>query len=420
MHDGSKKNGLKTVLSGNVLMLGVVSFFTDISSEMIYPLLPVFFTGLVSVSSAAIYIGLMEGVAESVSSLLKIWSGRLSDATGKRKPVVLFGYGVSTVARPLMALAMAGWHVIAFRFLDRVGKGIRTSARDALISDSADIRVRGLAFSFHRAMDHAGAVIGPVLATGILYAFLGHGLWSREDALASPEEIRALRWLFGIALIPGLAAMAALLGKVKEIPQKNNSPAVGTLTDCPSLRLPKRFYLYLASVTVFTLGNSSDLFLIFFARTRFHLGMGHVIGLWVLLHISKIVFSVPGGMLSDRWGRRPAIVTGWGVYILVYAGMAFLSELWCLWGLLALYGLYYGLTEGAERALVADYVPCEYRGRAYGLYHGAVGLAALPASLLFGVFWAELGPRIAFMTGAGLAAVATGMMVVFLSGKQKI
>jgi len=176
MDDGSKKKCLKTVLTGNVLMLGVVSFFTDISSEMIYPLLPVFFTGLVSVSSAAIYIGLMEGIAESVSSLLKIWSGRVSDATGKRKPVVLFGYGVSTVARPLMAVAMAGWHVIAFRFLDRVGKGIRTSARDALISDSADIRVRGLAFSFHRAMDHAGAVIGPVLATGILYAFLGHGL----------------------------------------------------------------------------------------------------------------------------------------------------------------------------------------------------------------------------------------------------
>lgn len=402
-------------ISGNVIMMGLVSFFTDVSSEMIYPLLPVFLTGLVSVPAAAVYIGLMDGLSESVSSLLKIYSGRLSDSTGKRKPIAVLGYGISTIARPLMALAGAGWHVIALRFMDRVGKGIRTSARDALICDSADCRVRGLAFSFHRAMDHAGAVAGPLGACVFLYALLGQGQWHSVSSAASPREMMSLRWLFGIALIPGIAAMAVLLGKVREIYQREavTGPDPSACADTKHFPLPKQFYLYLGAVTVFTLGNSSDLFLVFFARTRFHLGFGAVIGLWITLHIFKIVFSLPGGMLSDRYGRRSTIALGWMVYIAVYLGMAVVSSRWCFWGLIGLYGMYYGLTEGAERALVADTVSRMHRGRAYGLYHGAVGLAALPASLLFGVFWAILGPRVAFLTGAGLAAAAVAMLLMF-------
>jgi len=406
--------GRWSALRGNVLMLGFVSFFTDLSSEMIYPLLPVFFTGLVPLGAAAVYVGLMEGLAESTASLLKMVSGRLSDAMGKRKAFVLIGYGLSTVARPMMALAGAGWQVISLRFLDRVGKGTRTAPRDALIGDSADLESRGLAFSFHRAMDHAGAVVGPLAAVGVLYCFLGYGLWHSAEARATAQEMRALRWLFAMALIPGIAAMITLAWKVREI-----TPALGRADrheeTAPPLRLPRRFYGFVGIVTLFALGNSSDLFIIFYGKTRFHFGLVQIVGLWVALHLSKIAFSLPGGMLSDRLGRRPLLVTGWLIYALVYLGMAFVGQEWLFLALVPAYGIYYGFTEGVEKALVADFVPSERRGAAYGIYHGAVGLAALPASLLFGVFWAALGPRIAFGVGAGLAGLAAILLTVLLS-----
>ena len=410
------------VVRGNVLMLGLVSFFTDASSEMIYPLLPIYFTGLVPAGTVAIYVGLMDGIAESVSSLLKIYSGRLSDALGKRKSLAVAGYGISSISRPLMALAAVGWHVVFLRFCDRVGKGIRTSPRDALLSDSADPKARGLAFSFHRAMDHAGAVAGPLIAGVILYAMLGSTFWAGEKTTAGAEEMTALRWLFGLALIPGVAAMIALVGRVKEIaptghavsndPVKNSSP----LSSTP---LPRRFYLYLGTVTLFTLGNSSDLFLVFYAREKFDLGLLFVLGLWVTLHLAKIIFSLPGGHFSDRYGRFRAIGIGWGFYVAVYFGMAQVTEQWMIWALLIVYGAYYGMTEGAEKALVADYVPSAQRGRAFGLYHGVVGLAALPASLMFGVFWVELGPERAFTIGAALAFAAMALLVFLGSDQRK-
>jgi len=411
----------KRALKGNVLQLGIVSFFTDLSSEMIYPLLPVFFTGLVPPALAAIYIGLMDGIAESTSSLLKIYSGRLSDTLGKRKPLALLGYTISGLARPLMAVAYAGWHVIGLRFLDRVGKGFRTSPRDALISDSIDCDVRGLAFSFHRLMDHTGAVLGPVLATIFLYAVLGQAmLWQQGDGTANPEEMQAMRWLFMIALIPGILATLTIWFFVHDTPTANIT--------CPpdseeprktrvASKLPSKFYLYLTSVVLFTLGNSTDLFLIYFAQTKFGLGLGWVIVLWVSLHISKIIFSLPGGRFSDKVGRRSAIMIGWLIYILVYVTMPFVTGFWSMYAVLFIYGAYYGMTEGAERALVADFVPSEVRGNAYGLFHGAVGIAALPASLLFGVFWAALGPLTAFLIAASLAFAALVLLIISLPGK---
>ncbi len=410
----------RNVVRGNVLMLGLVSFFTDASSEMIYPLLPVYFTGLVPAASAAIYIGLMDGIAESVSSLLKIYSGRLSDALGKRKLLAVWGYGISTLSRPLMALAGAGWHVVLLRFFDRVGKGIRTSPRDALISDSVHPSVRGFAFSFHRMMDHAGAVLGPVLAGLVLYSLLGTAFIEKGADVATADEMAALRWLFGLALIPGIAAMIVLTGKVEEISGKVE-PVAKEGSAHPGGNagpLPKRFYGYLGAVTLFTLGNSSDLFLVFYAKTKFQLDLLQVIGLWIALHLAKIFFSLPGGHLSDRYGRRVAIVSGWAIYVGVYFGLAFASEAWMLWGLILIYGAYYGLTEGAERALVADFVPSDKRGRAFGLFHGAVGFAALPASLLFGVFWARLGPEMAFTIGASLATAAMLLLLTVLSEKK--
>ncbi len=406
-------------LAGNVFFLGLVSFFTDLSSEMIYPLLPVFFTGLVSPALAAVYIGLMEGVAESTASLLKIYSGRLSDSLGVRKPLALGGYALSSLARPLMALAAAGWHVIGLRFLDRVGKGIRTSPRDALISDSTDDDVRGLAFSFHRLMDHVGAVGGPLVAMAILTTLLGYGLvWRQGNVAATGAEMRAMRWVFAVALLPGIAAMLVLWRRVADVLGTDGPAPTDPATDtgaASTVALSSGFYIFLGAVVLFTLGNSSDLFLIFYARTRFGLGLGWMIALWVLLHLSKIVFSLPGGRFSDRVGRRPAILFGWLIYIGVYAAIPFSGALWIFCVLLAVYGAYYGMTEGAERAMVADFVPAAARGKAYGLYHGAVGLAALPASLLFGVFWAAIGPATAFFIGASLAGAAMLLLAVLLS-----
>ena len=407
-------------VQGNVMMLGVVSFFTDVSSEMIYPLLPVFFTGLVPAATAALYVGLMDGIAESVSSLFKIFSGRLSDTLDQRKSIAVAGYGISTLCRPLMALATGGWHVVALRFGDRVGKGIRTPARDALISESTGSGTRGLAFSFHRAMDHAGAVTGPLLAAAILYAFLGDQLWLGHFTTATAREIQALRWLFGLALIPGLAAMLTITTRVADVAGKGRRPTAEfkAPSDAAVSRLPARFYLYLAAVTLFALGNSSDLFILFYAKTRFDLGLGPLLALWVVLHISKIVFSLPGGICSDKYGRRVVIAAGWIVYVGVYAGLAVASNIRVLWALIVVYGIYYGMTEGAERALVADFVPARQLGKAYGLYHGAVGLAALPASLLFGVFWMKLGPQVAFTIGASLAGAATLLLTVGLHFKR--
>jgi len=406
----------KGALRGNVLMMGLVSLFTDFSSEMIYPLLPVFLGGLVPIGQVGSYVGLLEGVAEATASLLKLVSGRLSDKLGKRKALVVLGYGLSTVARPVMAAAAVGWHVVALRFADRVGKGVRTSPRDALIGDSVGPEARGLAFGFHRAMDHAGAILGPVVSVVILYFFLGRALW-HGSAAAGPAEMSALRWLFLIALIPGLAAVAVLIGKVREIvpPPAAASAGPAAVPDGSRPRLPRKFYAFVAVVTLFALGNSSDLFIVLLGVRWFGLGLMEVIGLWVLLHVSKIIFSIPGGVLSDKLGRRPIIVTGWAVYALVYLGFAAAGATWQFWGLVGAYGFYYGMTEGAEKALVADFVPSRFRGTAYGVYHSAVGLAALPASLLFGAILDLYGRGVAFGIGAALAGLAALGLIVLLS-----
>jgi MFS family permease len=419
-------------------MMGLVSLFTDFSSEMIYPLLPVFIAGLVRAARpgagadeilavAAVYVGTMGGLAETTASLLKIVSGRISDALGRRKALVAVGYGISTVARPAMALAGAAWQVVALRVADRVGKGVRTSPRDALISDAVDPAVHGLAFSFHRVMDHAGAILGPLVGIAVLYAFLGQVLWKGTAQVAGADEMAALRWLFAIALIPGLLAMATIFGKVREIAPKPAKRESGRGRLAGWRQLPGRFYAYVGVVALFSLGNSSDLFLLLYGQKLFGYGLGTVIALWILLHVSKIIFSFPGGMLSDKLGRRPMIVAGWSIYALVYVGMAWLgggwlgveAAPWAFWALIAAYGAYYGMTEGVEKALVADFTPSEHRGTAYGIYHGAEGLAKLPASLMFGVFWLVIGPQVAFGIGAGLAAAAVISLAVLLSATRR-
>ncbi|NLX59194.1 MAG: MFS transporter [Phycisphaerae bacterium] len=409
----------REAVRGNVLAMGLVSLLTDAGSEMVNPLLPIFITGLVPVGWAAVYVGLMEGVAETTASLLKIFSGRISDRLGKRKALVVLGYGLSSLCRPLTGLAGAGWHVLGLKFADRIGKGIRTSPRDALIGDSVGPRHRGLAFSFHRIMDHIGAIIGPVVAVAILYAMLGSVLWRGHGEQATGDEMHAMRWLFAVSLIPGILAMAALVLKVRETAPRAAPSSPGA--DSRRAGLPGRFYAFVAIATLFALGNSSDYFLLYYARASFGFSILEVMALWMVLHFSKVVFSIPGGVVSDRIGRRPVIVAGWLVYAAVYLGLSRADTAWHLWALVAAYGFYYGMTEGVEKALVADFVPSRFRGTAYGIYHGAVGIAALPASLVFGLLWKYceqmqpgLGPMVAFSVGAALAGLAAVLLTILL------
>ncbi len=410
----------KRAVRGNVALLGVVSLLTDFASEMVYPLLPVFLTGLVTPAAVAVYIGVMDGLAESLSSFLKILAGRWSDRTGRRKPLILSGYGVSGFARPLIALSTAAWHVVIFRLIDRVGKGLRTAPRDALIHDTVDPDVRGAAFSFHRAMDHAGAVAGPLAATLFLWTLLGRAFWGTGGEMTpTSEEMDALRLLFAVSVIPGILCTALIWRRVREIRAPDRTPEeimeTETLPDQGRLR---RLNFFLTAVTLFALGNSSDLFLVFYGLERFGLGLGHAIALWVWLHLSKVFFSLPGGRLSDLWGRGRAILSGWTVYAAVYVAVPLASNWKVLYLLLFLYGAYYGLTEGAEKAFIADTCPAVRGGGAFGLYHGLVGLSALPASIMFGLLWAWAGPETAFFTGAVLALAAMAVLVVALREKN--
>jgi len=379
-------------LPQTVFILGVVSLLTDASSEMIYPLLPLFLA--TSLGTGAAFIGLIEGVAESTASLLKLFSGWWSDRLGRRKAIVVGGYTLSACARPLVALAGTGWHVLAVRFTDRVGKGLRTAPRDALIAAAAPPESWGKAFGFHRAMDHAGAVIGPLIAFALL-----------------STVVHDFRTVFALAAIPGLLAVGILIAHVADAP-----PTARAAAGPPRLSLapfPARFRAVLAVIALFTLGNSSDAFLLLKAHAA-GVGSASIPLLWIVLHLSKAFSSTPAGMLSDRIGRPRLIVAGWLVYAAVYGGFAVADHVWQIWALFVVYGLFFGLTEGVEKAYIADLAPPDLRGTAYGLYHAAVGLTALPASLLMGLVWEHVSPAAAFTVGAALALASAALLLLVL------
>jgi MFS family permease len=381
-------------LPSTVIALGAVSFLTDLSSEMIYPLLPVFLSA--TLGASAVVLGVVEGAAESVASLLKLVSGWWSDRLARRKPLVVAGYTLASVVRPLVGLATSAGQVLAIRVTDRVGKGLRSSPRDALITDAVDPRARGRAFGFHRAADHAGALLGPLVA----FALLG---WAGME----------MREVFLWAAVPGALAVATLVLGVRErrsgpdeaperAPGPDRSPA-------PSRPLPKRFWTYLGIVFLFTLGNATDAFLLLRA-TDLGVPVALVPVLWALLHLVKSASATPGGALSDRLGRKPLIVAGWLLYAAVYTGFAYASAAWQVWALFGVYGLYHGLVEGAERALVADLAGAGHRGAAFGWYHLGVGVGALPSSVLFGWLWMTWSPAAAFGAGAALAGSAAVLL----------
>lgn len=389
-------------LGRNVIALAAVSFLTDVSSEMIYPLLPFFLTAALGASATT--LGAIEGAAETTASLLKLASGWWSDRVRRRKPLVLLGYGLASLARPLVAVAHSAGQVLAIRLTDRVGKGIRNSPRDALIAESVDPSIRGRAFGVHRAADHAGAVLGPLIAFVLLQR--------------AGMELRTVFWL---AAIPGVLAVLTVILFVREAPPRAE-PAMDAAhgEPAPEARagsLPGSFWAYLAIVLLFTLGNSADAFLLLRAG-QLGVPMAAIPLLWAALHVVKSATSAPGGALSDRLGRVPALVAGWAIFATAYAGFAVATEAWHAWALFLLYGAFFGLAEPAERALVADFVPAARRGTAFGWFHLTVGIGSLPASVLFGLVWDRLGTSAAFFLSAGLAVLSAALLTLLRGARR--
>jgi len=384
--------------------LGAVSFFTDVSTEMIYPLLPIFLAGALGANAS--FIGAIEGAAETTASLLKLLSGWWSDKVATRKPFVVAGYLIASIVRPFTAATRSATQVLAIRLTDRVGKGIRTSPRDALLADSAPTEARGRAYGFHAAADNAGAVLGPLVAFFILRL---HGVGALDTSvhlLARDEH--AIRNVFWLSAIPAAIAMLVLIMVVRDVPRRDTG-AKSAETPGASTKLGRRFWGYLVVVLLFTLGNSTDAFLLLRAN---QLGVPVALApiLWALLNFVKAATGTYGGQLSDTLGRKPLIVGGWLLYAAVYFAFGWAGAAWEAWLLFAVYGIFYGMTEGTEKALVADIVPTIRRGAAFGWYNLAIGLGALPASLIFGWIWDRSGAPSAFAFGATLALVAALLM----------
>lgn len=390
----------------NVFVLGLVSFFTDISSEMLYPIIPIFLTAVLGAPMAV--VGIIEGIAESTASILKVVSGWLSDKSGKRKPYVIYGYSLSTISKPLLALAYT-WHfVLVARFLDRFGKGLRTSARDALIADSTDTQYRGKAFGFHIALDTMGAVIGPLLALLLLY-YLNDNY----------------RLIFLIAFIPAIISVGLLVFFVSEKRGKKKDGIHFKLND-----FSREFKLFLLISIIFAIGNSSNAFLILRAKNIFEnfggvppiitstfgpIGVTAVVVLtYVVYNITYSLASMPAGSLSDKIGRRNVMVGGFLIFSLVYLGFALANNGYLVWILFAVYGFYMAMTDGVSKAFVVDMVPLEKRGTAIGLYYTATGLLAFLSSVLAGFLWDYIGPYAPFLFGSAAALASAVMMVTML------
>jgi MFS family permease len=418
-------------LPRNVLVISLVSFLNDASSEIIYPLLPVFLSVALGASPAV--VGLIEGGAESVSSFLKLFAGYFSDRSGRRKAPVVFGYALASLVRPLLGFATSWPQVFAVRFTDRVGKGIRSAPRDAMIADSAAPKERGLAFGFHRAMDHFGAVVGPLLGFALLVLIAAN---------RNTPTLAEYRLIFLAASVPALAAVLVAAFAIRETrkdrddgresrkaereradamrAERSDATHVAVVNPAVTAVAAQRFSLrgfdgnfkrFLVILALFTLSNSSDAFLLLRAR-EVGISTATIPLLWAALHVSKVLSSLVGGDLSDKLGRKTLIVTGWLFYAAVYLGFAFVSTVGGAWVLFLTYGIYFGLVEGAEKALVADLVPADKRGTAYGLYNLAFSVTVWPASLLMGALWSWRGASVAFIASACIGTLAALLLAL--------
>lgn len=380
-------------LPKTVVRLGWVSLLTDVSSEMIVPLLPAFLTTVLLAPATA--LGWIEGVAETTASFVKIATGPLSDRARAKKPLVLWGYGISSIARPLIGIAPGWVAIVLIRLVDRVGKGLRTGPRDMIIAQVTHEKRRGAAFGLHRGFDNAGAILGPLLAAGLVAVGV------------------SLRGAFLVAAVPGFLSLAVLALGVKEKPPARAEARKPTGRE----PLGQDFWRFTGLLTFFTLALSSDTFLLLRAQ-QLGIALAWCPVLWAFSNAVKAAFSKWGGGLSDEHGRRTPILAAWVLYAACYAAFAFVSSASLFVAIVGLYSLHYALTEGAAKALVTDIVPGESRGRAFGWMNGLTGLAALPASLGFGLIWEKAGSGTAFLVGAAIAAVAAVGLLLFGPGRR--
>ena len=377
----------------NIFIAGLVSFFMDISSEMIYPLVPLFLANVLGVNKTT--IGLIEGIAESTASLLKVFSGWFSDRLGNRKWFMAAGYSISTLSRPIVALATGWHHVMAFRFMDRFGKGIRTAPRDAIIAESADIAYLGRAFSFHRSADTMGAVIGPAIAFSLLVIL--------------SNNYRSIFWL---SMIPGVIAVFLIIFFIREKKKFSTDHS----SEKPKLtwkHFDWRFKFFVLIAGIFAIGNSSDVFLILRAQqTGVPTAMIPVI--YLLFNLIYSISSIPAGIMADRFGKKRVIFWGFVLFALLYYGFGVTSDQRIIWLLFGLYGLFMGLTEGIQKAFLAAIIPSDFKATAFGVYNAAVGLAMFPASLFGGWLWDNISPSATFYFGATTAILSAMLFIVFI------
>ena len=389
---------------GNVFYIGLLSFFGGVSQDMFVPILPLYLTTVLGFDKT--FIGVSEGLVTAGASLFKIVAGFLTDKFGKKKPFIFLGYLLSLIARPLLALTTLGSAILGLRFLDGVGKGMKDSPKDALIADSTETKTRGRGFGIARMLDTLGSVAGPLILFGLLYLL--------RDSPAKYHIILIF------TAIPLFVTLTILRYKVKETKKEKLAPEVKeTEIIKTKIILPKHFYLFLGIVLLFSIGNSSDIFLILRAQ---NLGVAllAIPLVYALFNFVYAAFSVPLGSLSDRIGREKVIILGWMAYALAYFGFALANQSYQVWLLFAFYGLYYATTEGVMKAFVADMVPSEHRGKAYGIYNMSIGLIALPASFIAGVLWDKVSPASPFLFGGIISLVACLFLFGFLFSQRNI
>lgn len=375
----------------NVTVAGLVSFFMDVSSEMIYPLVPLFLANVLGANKSV--IGFIEGIAESTASLLKVFSGWFSDRIRNRKWLMAAGYGISTLSRPFVALATGWQHVMSSRFIDRFGKGVRTAPRDAIIAESADRTHLGRAFGFHRAMDTMGAVVGPALAFFLL------GILSND-----------YRKVFWLSMIPGVIAVLLIIFFITE-----KKKVVAAHVDRPKLTMKHfdwKFKFFVAIATLFAIGNSSDVFLILRAQ---QIGIPTVMipVVYLLFNLVYSLSSIPAGIAADMFGRKRVILLGFILFAILYYGFAIAESITAIWFLFAFYGLFMGLTEGIQKAFLATIIPQDFKATAFGVYTTAVGIAMFPASLIGGWLWDNISPSATFYFGAITATLSAILFIIF-------
>lgn len=375
----------------NTFFIGLLSFFGGISQDIILPILPIYFANILHLDKE--FIGLIEGLVTASASIFKIVSGFLSDAFRKNKPIVFVGYLLSLIGRPLLALASSGGIALSLRFVDGIGKGIKDSPKDALIAESTKKESRGKGFGIVRALDTLGSVVGPLILFVLLFLLQSNAL--------------KYHYIFFISAIPLFVTLAIIVFFVREVPYVRQDTK-----STPSFALPKQFYIFLGIVVLFSLGNSSDTFLILRAQ-NIGITLLAIPLVYALFNFVYASASIPLGSLSDRIGREKVILLGWISYALAYFGFGFANTGYQIWLLFAFYGLYYATTEGVAKAYVADIVSSEYRGRAYGLYNAVIGLITLPASILAGFLWDKINPSVPFFFGAVMACTAVVSLFLF-------